>query len=67
MQQNKNYITPEQAEELIEIRGYRKTWIAEQMGLKPDTLTKFLHHKVKLGKPALVLLAKILGAEEKAG
>lgn len=52
------------AKTAVKKSGLKQTWIAEQIGVSENTLSSFLSGKQNLGKPAQILLARVLKLDE---
>ena len=52
--------------EAMDKRGLKVAWVAEEVGIKPDTLRQFLTGRKGLGKPAQILLAQLLELSSRA-
>lgn len=49
---------------IVEDSGLKKRVIAERIGVRQETLSRFLNGKLNLGRPAMILLAQVLGVSE---
>lgn len=59
-------LNAEDVRKAIDDRGLKISWVAGKIGVKPDTLGRFLSGRHNLGLPAQILLKQLLGLE-KAG
>lgn len=59
-------LNTDHARKAINDRGLKISWVAGQIGVKPDTLGKFLSGKINLGPQAQDRLMRLLGLD-KAG
>ncbi len=49
-----------EVKQAMDSRGLKASWVADKVGIKPDTLRQFLTGKKNLGTPAQILLAQLL-------
>ena len=60
-------LSNEEANRLIAKMGFKKAFVAGEIGVNPGTLSRFLNGKGPLGRSAMILLCQVLGVEDKAG